>query len=125
MYDHIGLKVGNLDASVRFYTAALAPLGIGIQMEVSAEQGPGGGMHVAPSRAETSRVPSRVRVRVRGKGSFMVTPCPEGRTHPSRACVPSTSRVPMAMQYTDRYVYCPENYGLPHFEEAPIHESSY
>ena len=27
MYDHIGLKVGSLDASVRFYTAALAPLG--------------------------------------------------------------------------------------------------
>jgi len=27
MYDHIGLKVGILDASVRFYTAALAPLG--------------------------------------------------------------------------------------------------
>jgi catechol 2,3-dioxygenase-like lactoylglutathione lyase family enzyme len=27
MYDHIGLKVGNLDASIRFYTAALAPLG--------------------------------------------------------------------------------------------------
>jgi catechol 2,3-dioxygenase-like lactoylglutathione lyase family enzyme len=27
MYDHIGLKVDNLDASVRFYTAALAPLG--------------------------------------------------------------------------------------------------
>jgi catechol 2,3-dioxygenase-like lactoylglutathione lyase family enzyme len=27
MYDHIGLKVGNLGASVRFYTAALAPLG--------------------------------------------------------------------------------------------------
>jgi catechol 2,3-dioxygenase-like lactoylglutathione lyase family enzyme len=26
MYDHIGLKVGNLDASVRFYAAALAPL---------------------------------------------------------------------------------------------------
>jgi catechol 2,3-dioxygenase-like lactoylglutathione lyase family enzyme len=28
MYDHLGLKVGNLDASVRFYTTALAPLGL-------------------------------------------------------------------------------------------------
>jgi catechol 2,3-dioxygenase-like lactoylglutathione lyase family enzyme len=27
MYDHIGLKVGNLDKSVAFYTAALKPLG--------------------------------------------------------------------------------------------------
>lgn len=27
MYDHIGLKVKDLEASVRFYTAALAPLG--------------------------------------------------------------------------------------------------
>lgn len=27
MYDHIGLRVNDLDASVRFYTAALAPLG--------------------------------------------------------------------------------------------------
>ena len=27
MYDHIGIKVANLDASVRFYAAALAPLG--------------------------------------------------------------------------------------------------
>jgi catechol 2,3-dioxygenase-like lactoylglutathione lyase family enzyme len=27
MYDHIGLKVKDLDASVRFYQAALAPLG--------------------------------------------------------------------------------------------------
>ncbi len=27
MYDHIGLRVSDLDASVRFYSAALAPLG--------------------------------------------------------------------------------------------------
>jgi catechol 2,3-dioxygenase-like lactoylglutathione lyase family enzyme len=27
MYDHVGIRVGNLDASVRFYVAALAPLG--------------------------------------------------------------------------------------------------
>jgi catechol 2,3-dioxygenase-like lactoylglutathione lyase family enzyme len=27
MYDHIGLKVKDVDASARFYTAALAPLG--------------------------------------------------------------------------------------------------
>jgi catechol 2,3-dioxygenase-like lactoylglutathione lyase family enzyme len=27
MYDHIGLKTKDIDASVRFYTAALAPLG--------------------------------------------------------------------------------------------------
>jgi catechol 2,3-dioxygenase-like lactoylglutathione lyase family enzyme len=27
MYDHIGLKVTNMDASVDFYTAALAPFG--------------------------------------------------------------------------------------------------
>jgi catechol 2,3-dioxygenase-like lactoylglutathione lyase family enzyme len=30
MYDHIGLKVANLDASVRFYTGALKPLGYGL-----------------------------------------------------------------------------------------------
>lgn len=44
MYDHIGLKVKDLDASVRFYTAALAPLGHGLcsRDESSAGFGPPG-----------------------------------------------------------------------------------
>ncbi|MGH7864370.1 MAG: VOC family protein [Candidatus Binataceae bacterium] len=33
MLDHIGLKVTNLAASKRFYTAALAPLGYNVQYE--------------------------------------------------------------------------------------------
>ncbi len=44
MYDHIGLRVSNLDASVRFYTAALAPLGhiLCSKDETSAGLGPKG-----------------------------------------------------------------------------------
>jgi catechol 2,3-dioxygenase-like lactoylglutathione lyase family enzyme len=33
MFDHIQLKVKDLKASKRFYTAALAPLGFGVQYE--------------------------------------------------------------------------------------------
>ena len=44
MYDHIGLKVSNLDASTRFYTAVLAPLGYVLcsQDEAGAGFGPKG-----------------------------------------------------------------------------------
>ena len=44
MYDHVGLKVSNLDASVRFYRAALAPLGheLGSQDASGAGLGPKG-----------------------------------------------------------------------------------
>jgi catechol 2,3-dioxygenase-like lactoylglutathione lyase family enzyme len=44
MYDHLGLHVGNLDASVGFYTAALAPLGhvLCTKDETSAGLGPKG-----------------------------------------------------------------------------------
>lgn len=44
MYDHIGLKVKDLDAAVRFYTAALQPLGhvVGSSGEGYAGIGPEG-----------------------------------------------------------------------------------
>jgi catechol 2,3-dioxygenase-like lactoylglutathione lyase family enzyme len=44
MYDHIGLQVSDLDAAVRFYTAALAPLGhvLGSRDATSASFGPPG-----------------------------------------------------------------------------------
>jgi len=44
MYDHIGLKVADLDASVRFYAAALAALGHvpGSRSDAGASFGPPG-----------------------------------------------------------------------------------
>jgi catechol 2,3-dioxygenase-like lactoylglutathione lyase family enzyme len=44
MYDHIGLKVTDVDASVRFYKAALAALGYGLcsRDESGASFGPAG-----------------------------------------------------------------------------------
>ena len=38
MFDHIGFPVSNLPHSKRFYQAALEPLGVGIVMELTAEQ---------------------------------------------------------------------------------------
>ncbi|MFA5122900.1 VOC family protein [Zavarzinia sp.] len=45
MLDHIGFSVRDIEASRTFYVAALAPLGIAIQMEVTAEQ-TGAGAHL-------------------------------------------------------------------------------
>ncbi|HEY3180276.1 MAG TPA: VOC family protein [Casimicrobiaceae bacterium] len=44
MYDHVGLKVNDIGASVRFYEAALKPLGheVGSRDESSAGLGPAG-----------------------------------------------------------------------------------
>jgi catechol 2,3-dioxygenase-like lactoylglutathione lyase family enzyme len=73
MYDHIGLKVKDLDASVRFYESALSALGLTLcsRDESGAGLGPkgepglwlskgtsGAGMHVAfraPDRAAVDR----------------------------------------------------------------------
>ena len=65
MYDHIGLKVGDLDASVRFYTAALAPLGYVLcsRDETGAGFGPKGEpalwlhLHKGPAARRACRVP--------------------------------------------------------------------
>ena len=47
MFDHIGLKVSDLAASVRFYTAALEPLGVVLCMQDAA--GAGFGPEGAPA----------------------------------------------------------------------------
>ena len=43
MIDHMGIAASDFDASRRFYEAALAPLGIGLTMEVTPEET--GGYH--------------------------------------------------------------------------------
>ena len=43
MIDHIGIPVSNLSRATEFYLKALAPLGISMIMEVSAEQTGNGG----------------------------------------------------------------------------------
>jgi catechol 2,3-dioxygenase-like lactoylglutathione lyase family enzyme len=44
MIDHIGFTVGDFDASLAFYTSALAPIGIAPVLTVTPEQS-GGGAH--------------------------------------------------------------------------------
>jgi len=44
MLDHIGFAVSNFLSSKKFYSAALEPLGVGLVMEVTAEQ-TGGSAH--------------------------------------------------------------------------------
>jgi catechol 2,3-dioxygenase-like lactoylglutathione lyase family enzyme len=49
MIDHIGLAVSNMDRARAFYANALKPLGIGVLMEVSAEE-TGGDAHAGFGR---------------------------------------------------------------------------
>lgn len=46
MIDHIGLQVGDIAAARAFYQAALAPLGITVQMEITEDMTGGHGAHV-------------------------------------------------------------------------------
>jgi catechol 2,3-dioxygenase-like lactoylglutathione lyase family enzyme len=71
MYDHIGLQVSDLDASIRFYTAALAPLGhvLGSRDDTSASFGPPDApalyLYAAPKapRGAAARLPTHVALR--------------------------------------------------------------
>ncbi|MGH6937469.1 VOC family protein [Hypericibacter sp.] len=73
MYDHVGLKVKDVEASARFYKAALTPLGYGLVSQDAsgagfgppdapalwlqrADSGKSGGTHVALSAADHAAV---------------------------------------------------------------------
>jgi catechol 2,3-dioxygenase-like lactoylglutathione lyase family enzyme len=50
MIDHIGVSVSDLAAARAFYAAALAPLGMSVQMEVTEEETGGHGAHLGFGR---------------------------------------------------------------------------
>lgn len=86
MIDHIGIPISEHARSRAFYLAALAPLGYGIQMEVSAEQ--------TGSEAATG-------FGADGKPSFWIGAGEPNRTHvaflaPSRAAVDAFYRAALA-----------------------------
>jgi len=59
MINHIGISVGSIARATAFYLKALAPLGYGIVMEVSAEEtGHGAAIAFGAPRAG-SRLPKR------------------------------------------------------------------
>jgi catechol 2,3-dioxygenase-like lactoylglutathione lyase family enzyme len=65
MYDHIGLKVKDVDASVRFYQAALAPLGhvLASHDETGAGFGPAGAPALWLYRAKDTGTAAHVAFR--------------------------------------------------------------
>jgi catechol 2,3-dioxygenase-like lactoylglutathione lyase family enzyme len=71
MYDHIGLKVKNIDASVRFYQAALAPLGhvLASQDDSGAGFGPPGAPALWLYRAKDAGPAAHVALRAPGRAA--------------------------------------------------------
>ena len=80
MYDHIGLKVKDLDASVRFYEAALAPLGhvLCSRDETGAGFGPTGRAGAVALRRQERQAGRRAR-RVARRRPRRRRPLPRGR----------------------------------------------
>ena len=117
MIDHIGLTVGDLDASRAFYDAALAPLGVDVVMSVTAEEtGSHGHLGYGP-RADGRDIQA-------GKPSFWIGggPAPSGPMHvaftaPTRAAVDAFHAAAIAAGGTDngppglRPHYHPNYYG--------------
>jgi hypothetical protein len=60
MIDHLGISVGSIARATEFYLKALAPLGYGIVMEVSAEEtGHGAAIAFGAPGGGGSRLPKR------------------------------------------------------------------
>ncbi|HSU99761.1 MAG TPA: VOC family protein [Roseiarcus sp.] len=106
MIDHIGFAVSNMELSKAFYVEALKPLGIGVLMEVTAEQTgagahagfgkdnkaffwigggakPKGGTHVAFTAAARADVDSFYRSALAAGGRDNGAPGPRPHYHPS------------------------------------------
>jgi catechol 2,3-dioxygenase-like lactoylglutathione lyase family enzyme len=109
MIDHIGIGARDFDASKRFYDAALAPLGIGIMMEVTPEQT--GGFHGVGYGAQGKPFFWVSNDSQRGAGMHIAF------TAPDRASVDAFYKAAMAAGGTDhgapglRPHYHPNYYG--------------
>ena len=63
MIDHICISVGSIARATEFYLKALAPLGYGIVIEVSAEETDHGATIASPAPGEAAgRKPTNVRL---------------------------------------------------------------
>ena len=114
MIDHLGFAVRDIDRAKAFYTAALAPLGIGIIVEVTPEQS-GGEAHIGFGSAGKPYFWI-------GSGKAVEGPVHIAFTAPSRAVVDEFYRIALAAGGTDngppgiRAYYHPDYYGAFAFD---------